>query len=708
MPGKDPRGYSDQRSKLLDEFDEEYGDEDDGLQQEVDRFRREMAKRRRTCEREELESIFGGDATFDAPSSGTYAFMTTFSIVYGNDLDGVLGGFLKLVSVIGSNGCLIHGIIGGSPAVIDGMEHKPLTAREKSCDAFVVAPTSGIPSPSPSDSLFLTSITFPNLLTTVMPFSRRLYARSRVSRLADKPAELIASVEKPEPFDELPIFEDEQGDIDLEFSLDDSTLNDLDEKIDPHDAKITNLPIELDLQELQHADQCDNYIAVTNEVDPALNALPIQPFNSEEEMQAIQSTGISSQTIPTSPMGHLDVQASGDDDSELIKHVRATDRDPSRFRVALGLWCQEAGISRSLYSSLLEIRMPELQQEVHRLPSCLSTLKRQTTAQLLLLSMRKKSLQLQPEQLGKEKSAAGLSSIGLREDLYFFDPIAVFTAFLRSDISNQMYFDLGDNPKELWHSHAWRSSIRTSSGQFAHYPDGKPIFPSDFIFFRCHDYKCTRGCSKPGDPSSVQRQHVGRVHSVGRDFRSSIRRQAQGVITVEVQEVLGPKDLQGVNLQPPLLQNEGLLSWNKFHYLTEDHVNSRILCVFLDYYFFDDRLDPDRPRPSAPPDALLIRRIHDVGPDPGNNSSPSITPLCKSHPLRGELELEAYGRAHFEQFDRVRTVSLPLLTFIDGFGLYRNAYRTFMGMYFNFASLSFHERTRRANVIPITLGPSRQ
>lgn len=67
MPGKDPRGYSDQRSKLLDEFDEEYGDEDDGLQQEVDRFRREMAKRRRTCEREELESIFGGDATFDAP-----------------------------------------------------------------------------------------------------------------------------------------------------------------------------------------------------------------------------------------------------------------------------------------------------------------------------------------------------------------------------------------------------------------------------------------------------------------------------------------------------------------------------------------------------------------------------------------------------------------------------------------------------------------
>jgi len=154
MPGKVPRGYSDQRSKPLDEFDEEYGDEDDGLRQ-VDRFRRELAKPRRTREREELETIFGGDATFDAPvpaffdSPGIVAgtlvsatssisigpaaedfighicIMATLSIVYGcfsDDLDGVLGGILNLVSVIGSNGCLIHGInVGGSPAVIDGI-----------------------------------------------------------------------------------------------------------------------------------------------------------------------------------------------------------------------------------------------------------------------------------------------------------------------------------------------------------------------------------------------------------------------------------------------------------------------------------------------------------------------------------------------------------------------------------------------------------
>lgn len=42
--------------------------------------------------------------------------------------------------------------------------------------------------------------------------------------------------------------------------------------------------------------------------------------------------------------------------------MRATDRGPLRFQVAFGL-CQEAGISRSLYSGLLEIlRMPESSQ----------------------------------------------------------------------------------------------------------------------------------------------------------------------------------------------------------------------------------------------------------------------------------------------------------------------------------------------------------
>lgn len=54
---------------------------------------------------------------------------------------------------------------------------------------------------------------------------------------------------------------------------------------------------------------------------------------------------------------------------------------------------------------------------------------------------------------------------------FFFDPIALFTTFIRSEVCNRMHFGLGefrDNPRELWHSHAWRSSLCTTSGRFAH------------------------------------------------------------------------------------------------------------------------------------------------------------------------------------------------------------------------------------------------
>ena len=384
-----------------------------------------------------------------------------------------------------------------------------------------------------------------------------------------------------------------------------------------------------------------------------------------------QSTATFTDTIPAF------LTTAGDyDDSEIINHRRAKDTNPSRCRTAFGLWCHETGISRPQYKSLLEIfRMPEFQQEAYLFPSCLSTLKSQTIAHLPLLPMRKKSIPLQPEQLGREKPPTTSSSIVPHADLYFFDPIGLFTTFLRSEICNQMHFGLGefrDNPRELWHSHAWRSSLRTTSGRFAHYVSGKPIFPSDIISFRCYDPSCPSGCYNLS-ATAKERQHVGRVYSVGKDFRSGIRE--QGVVTVEVQQVLLPLDLQGVNMQPPLLSNEGLLSWNRFHMIAEDHITSRIDTVFLDYFFNDDKLNPGSRRPVAPPQStLIIRRIHDIGAYP-EHFPPSITPLCKSHPLRGELELETFGRAHFERFDQLKTVSLPLLTFIDGFGLYRNIYR---------------------------------
>ena len=52
-----------------------------------------------------------------------------------------------------------------------------------------------------------------------------------------------------------------------------------------------------------------------------------------------------------------------------------------------------------------------------------------------------------------------------------------------------------------------------------------------------------------------------------------------------------------------------------------------------------------------------------------------------------------------------RFLSPALMTFIDAFGLYRNAQRSLMGIYNIIAAFDVQERNRRQNVLPLTLGP---
>lgn len=46
---------------------------------------------------------------------------------------------------------------------------------------------------------------------------------------------------------------------------------------------------------------------------------------------------------------------------------------------------------------------------------------------------------------------------------------------------------------------------------------------------------------------------------------------------------------------------------------------------------------------------------------------------------------------------------LPLITFIDTFRLYRNSYRSLIGIYFIIVVMNSRERNRRANIFPLTL-----
>jgi hypothetical protein len=114
-----------------------------------------------------------------------------------------------------------------------------------------------------------------------------------------------------------------------------------------HDDRITNLPIDFNLQELQLADQYNDEIVTSIEVD-SLQAMPTQPFDIDETLPP--------STMPTLATAPSLTSLTGDeDDSEVLPHQRAVNTTPTRFRLALGLWRHETGISRPQYKALLEI-----------------------------------------------------------------------------------------------------------------------------------------------------------------------------------------------------------------------------------------------------------------------------------------------------------------------------------------------------------------
>lgn len=74
-------------------------------------------------------------------------------------------------------------------------------------------------------------------------------------------------------------------------------------------------------------------------------------------------------------------------------------------------------------------------------------------------------------------------------------------------------------------------------------------------------------------------------------------------------------------------------------------------------------------------------------------------------PIRAELEIESLGRNYLTAQLITNVKSFPLVLFIDGFGLYRNMYRSLTGVYIMSAALTIDERKKSSNAHTVTLGP---
>ena len=259
------------------------------------------------------------------------------------------------------------------------------------------------------------------------------------------------------------------------------------------------------------------------------------------------------------------------DDSTLVRHNHFHDPHITKLELGLELWAHNTGLSRSEYTSLRQILALVKDPSVHELPESLASLKRRVTKDLPLLDMRTKRIPLISEKLATatstEKAKGNKGGIP-RESLHLFDPAFLFRTFTSSDIADKMHIGLAeyrDFPTQLYHSRCWSSSIRTTSGQYAHFNNGEgdPIFPSDFVRYQCHDAECVRCLG--------ENWHIGRVMSVTRDYSSYA--QLEGAITLELREIFKAESI--INFEvfaPTLLPNEVVMSWEHVINVLESHI----------------------------------------------------------------------------------------------------------------------------------------
>ena len=456
------------------------------------------------------------------------------------------------------------------------------------------------------------------------------------------------------------------------------------------------LPLSLDLAQIQLENQ---YQSPDEDPEPIENDLPTINFDSNNvgENTTVEHTG-HLEMMP--PLARFSPQF--EDTSELLLHQHSHDENMSKLEMAIAIWASNTSMSRTEFASLRQIlSMIKDISQIHKLPNSLDTLKRHLTKELPLLPLRKKAIPLVADKLATEKALrkSTQNEQGIpTEDLYFFDPIYLYKAFMSSDIANTMhtgFAEYHDSPTELYHSRAWASSVRTTSGQYSHYSDGRPIFPSDFVTYKCFTVDC-EVCT-----SDQKAGHIGRVYSVGRDCTEEAAE--HGAVVLEIRMVRNANDIQGGDIHPL----ESIISTSDVFYLPEYYILSGPLNIKLDYAYGEHTKQlRDYGQLETPlPGEHFVRRVVD------SFENMNFTPLCRTDPIRAELELRQYSRDLFVNEWNLQNnggkacISVPLVTFIDGFGLYRNSYRSLMGFYQIPAAMNFRERNRRTNVLPITLGP---
>ena len=369
---------------------------------------------------------------------------------------------------------------------------------------------------------------------------------------------------------------------------------------------------------------------------------------------------------------------------------------PPPVHLALGLYFERTGGSRTDYVRLREVlqlteeAFPDSlkdEKTTHTLPLKLDTLKRQIRRHMPLLKLHRKALTVvvekQPSMAARKKGERRRQKIERLAWQYWYDPVDLISTILSATrLRDKMHFGMAqyvDEPTELWHSAAWGSSFRASSGDVAFSSEGNLILPGDFLTFEADDNVLN---------SSVT---TGRIVFIGRDHRSYA--EAQNEICVTLKPVVDwghhlLRDFEDESAHELIVIEDSDFELSPSQLL-------RHLDIYIDRNYDDAENESEEPFND---ERIYIRRVY-------NTDSKIIRPIARLHPTRAELEVSHFGRDHVERFFSQPHLSLPYLLFIDGFGVHRNMYRSLKAFYLIPANLSYEERRKVANVFTLTLGP---
>ncbi|KAL9041955.1 MAG: hypothetical protein Q9180_000933 [Flavoplaca navasiana] len=255
----------------------------------------------------------------------------------------------------------------------------------------------------------------------------------------------------------------------------------------------------------------------------------------------------------------------------------------------------------------------------------LDTLKRQVRRHIPLLRLMRKAQAVVIEKMpspAERKKGHRKQMIERTSWQYWYNPMdLVRTILSATSLRKQMYFGMAqyaDEGTELWHSKAWGSSIRTTSGDVCYTRHGELIILGDIIRLRGVPYE------------------YGRVTFIGRDRQSNALVYDEILVTLQaVVDAYHPWVQQHhSHLHQQTSDQRELLLMDSLDFELGVEYMEQQAGIYLDRDYDNDDDDDDQDS-NLPVAGWCLQRVL---------TFTGIRPLRYIHQTRGELEVEPFGR----------------------------------------------------------------